>query len=263
MWSSSSSRPAPLIDAPASSTGHTPILEAIWYKRTDIVAYLAAKGAGLNVTTHYGFTLADHVAYALKANAVDHDKIKAIANAISARRKADENQTQATPLIAAAKSGDAAKVAELLAGGAEVDCRSPVLNGFDDDHTPLLLAARENHPDVVRMLLDAGADPNAVEPTFGAVPLHKATYNGHADIARLLVGARNIDLDFPGSSNGYTPLHDALWHGWEDCARVLIDAGARMDILAHDGKTPLVIAEEVFGPDHALTQALKSGGKAA
>ena len=39
------------------------------------------------------------------------------------------------------------------------------------------------NPDWVRdsaQLLKAGADVNAIEPTFGAVPLHKAVYNGPA-----------------------------------------------------------------------------------
>ena len=215
------------LDAPASTTGHTPLLEAIWYKRPGIAAYFAGLGAGLNVVTHYGFTLADHIAYALKANAVDHDRIETIAATINARRASDAARTAGAPLISAAKAGDTKTVGDLLAAGCEVDIRSPILNGFDDFHTPLLLAARENHAGVVSMLLAAGADPNAVEPTFGAVPLHKATYNGHAGITRILAAAKGIDLNAQGSSNGYTPLHDALWHGWEDCARILVEAGTR------------------------------------
>ena len=46
----------------------------------------------------------------------------------------------------------------------------------------------------------AGADVNAIEPCFQAVPLHKAVYNGHADITRLLVAHRGIDLDFQGGT---------------------------------------------------------------
>jgi len=251
------------LNAPTSTTGHTPLIEAIWYKRPDITAYFVDLGAGLNMLTHYGFTLADHVAYALKANAVDQDLIEAIAASIDARHASDQARIEAAPLIAAAKAGDTKAVRDLLATGAAVDVRSPILNGFDDFHTPLLLAARENHGDVVSLLLAAGADPNAVEPTFGAVPLHKATYNGHPEITRLLAEAKGIDLDFAGSSNGYSPLHDALWHGWEDCARILVEAGARLDRRAHDGKTPLDIVRDVFGDDHSLTRLIVERGKAA
>jgi uncharacterized protein len=245
------------VNAPTSMTGHTPILEAIWFKQPEIVSYLLERGAGLNVTTLYGFTLADHVAYALKANAVDHDKIEAIAASIEARRKADTAQTENTPLIAAALAGDADAVRRLLAGGAPVDDRAPFLNGFNDCHTPLLIACREGHEEIVGLLIDAGADVNATEPTFGAVPLHKATYNGHAGITTRLCAAPGINLDFQGATNGYTPLHDALWHGYEDCARVLVEAGARLDLRGHDGKPPLRLAEEKFGAHAPLTSLIR------
>jgi ankyrin repeat protein len=98
---------------------------------------------------------------------------------------------------------------------------------------------------------------NATEPTFGAVPLHKATYNGHAGIAALLAAEPGIDLDDQGPSNGYTPLHDALWHGFADCARVLVEAGARLDLEGHDGLTPAALAEAAFGADDRVTRLIR------
>jgi ankyrin repeat protein len=62
-----------------------------------------------------------------------------------------------------------------------------------------------------------------------------------------------VDLNFQGATNGYTPLHDALWHGYDECARVLVDAGASLDLVGHDGKSPADLAAEVFGSDHPLT----------
>ena len=132
-----------------------------------------------------------------------------------------------------------------------------MLNGFNDDHTPLLVACRDGHGAIAEVLLAAGADVNAIEPTFGAVPLHKATYNGHTDIAALLARQPGVNLDFQGPSNGYTPLHDAIWHGFDACARVLVEAGARLDLLGHDGKTPLDLARETFGDGHAITDLIR------
>jgi ankyrin repeat protein len=137
------------------------------------------------------------------------------------------------------------------------------VGGFDDAHTALLVAAREGHTALVEALIAAGADVNAVEPVFGAVPLHKATYNGRADITRILAGSAGIDLDYQGASNGYTPLHDALWHGFADCAEILLDAGARTDIVAYDGKLPLDLAIEKLGPAHALVARLHAARPAA
>jgi ankyrin repeat protein len=88
--------------------------------------------------------------------------------------------------------------------------------------------------------------------------LHKAVYNGHAQITSVLVAMPGIDLDFQGATNGYTPLHDALWHGYEECARILLDAGARVDLIGHDGKTPLDIALDVFGADHAIVDRVRA-----
>jgi ankyrin repeat protein len=123
-------------------------------------------------------------------------------------------------------------------------------------HTPLLVACRDGHEAIVTELLKAGADVNAVEPTFGAVPLHKAVYNGHAGITQMLVQQPGIDLNFQGWTNGYTPLHDALWHGFVDCARILVEAGARLDLKGHDGKLPIDIATEVFGKEDKEMVAL-------
>jgi ankyrin repeat protein len=158
--------------------------------------------------------------------------------------------------MAAVTAGDVDEVRRLIVGGAKVDERFPIVNGFNDAHTPLLVAARDGHVEAVKLLLEAGADVNAVEPTFGAVPLHKAVYNGHADSTRMIADRPGVDLNFQGATNGYSPLHDALWHGYEECARVLVEAGAALDLVGHDGKTPLALAREVLGPSHPLTELI-------
>ncbi|MCA8931168.1 MAG: ankyrin repeat domain-containing protein [Rhodospirillaceae bacterium] len=245
------------VDEPATSTGHTPLIEAIWFKRPDIAGYLLDHGAGLHVTTHYGFSLLDHMNYALNVNQIHTELLQQAAGLVRAREAKDQAAVAAQVLMAAVVAGDLDKVKSLLAAGAAVDQRTPVLNGFNDDHTPLLVACRDGHGAIAEVLLAAGADVNAIEPTFGAVPLHKATYNGHTDIAALLARQPGVNLDFQGPSNGYTPLHDAIWHGFDACARVLVEAGARLDLLGHDGKTPLDLARETFGDGHALTDLIR------
>jgi ankyrin repeat protein len=244
------------VDAPAATTGHTPLTEAFWYKWPDIVGYLLSRNAGLNLSTQYGFTLQQHVEYALNVNVIGGDKLRAAQELLTARQDADARASAGHALLAAVHADDVARVRELLAGGAEVDARFPVLNGFDDWHTALLVAARDGHTEIVSVLLAAGADVNAVEPTFGAVPLHKAVYNGHADITQILVDTPGVDINFQGATNGYTPLHDALWHGFEDCARILLRAGARLDLVGHDGRTPYEMAVATFGAQHELTREI-------
>ncbi len=45
-------------------------MEAAWYKWPDLVAFLIARGQNLNLATHYGFTLDDHIAFELNVNRV-------------------------------------------------------------------------------------------------------------------------------------------------------------------------------------------------
>jgi ankyrin repeat protein len=132
----------------------------------------------------------------------------------------------------------------------------PIIGSFDDGHTALLIAARNNQLEMLNELIAAGADVNAIEPVFGAVPLHKATYHGYEAVTQALANAAGIQLDYQGPSNGYTPLHDALWHGYPGCARILLAAGARKDLQAYDGKYPLDIAREEI-PGDPIIEELK------
>jgi ankyrin repeat protein len=246
------------VDAVASTTGHTPLMDALWYKWPEVTDYLLERNVGVNLSTHYGFSMKEHFEYELNVNTIGKEKLLAAEKSLKLRAESDERLVGEQQLMAAVSAGDEAKVKAELAGGAPVDARFPVLNGFNDEHTPLLVASRDGHTAIVRELLAAGADVNATEPTFGACPLHKAVYNGHAQITSVLVAMPGIDLDFQGATNGYTPLHDALWHGYEECARILLDAGARVDLIGHDGKTPLDIALDVFGADHAIVDRVRA-----
>jgi ankyrin repeat protein len=244
------------VDAVAPTTGHTPLFDAVWFKFPDLVAYLLDQGAGLNIPTHYGFSLQQHFDYEVGVNTTGEDEMARAARSYEARKADDERRAGEQALMAAVTKGDVDEVRRLVVAGAEVDERFPMVNGFNDAHTPLLVAARDGHVQAVTLLLEAGADVNAVEPTFGAVPLHKAVYNGHVDSTRIIAGRPGVDLNFQGATNGYSPLHDALWHGYDECARILVEAGADLDLVGHDGKTPLALATEVLGAGHPVTELI-------
>jgi ankyrin repeat protein len=246
------------VNSVCAMTGHTPLMDAFWYKWPQIVKVLLDNGAGLNLRTHYGFTLAQHVAFEKLVNFFGKDRFDQAENFLDERRKADEKSAAGHILMAAVVGDNVEAVQALLAAGFEVDKRYPIVNGFNDGHTPLLVACREGHVEIAETLIKAGADVNAVEPTFGAVPLHKAVYSGHVEITRLLVEQPAIKLNYRGATNGYTPLHDALWHGHKPCAEVLLDKKADISLCGNDGKRPADIAREVFSPEDSIHDRLRA-----
>jgi ankyrin repeat protein len=83
----------------------------------------------------------------------------------------------------------------------------PLLASADahDRHLALALAAQFGHVEIVRLMLDAGEDPDRYNPLGGhshCTPLHGAIGAGHEAVVRLLV-ERGARLN----------LKDVLWHG--------------------------------------------------
>ena len=99
------------------------------------------------------------------------------------------------------------------------------------------------HLDIVELLLDSGADINAVSKNkFVATPLQGAAVAKRIELARLLI-ARGAKLS-PRGEGGDSPLHECAGNGAIDIARLLLDHGADINAKDDEGKTPLAIALE-------------------
>jgi ankyrin repeat protein len=141
-----------------------------------------------------------------------------------------------TALMQAVKKNEATLVAELIKQGADV-------NELDDNKdAPLIMAAYLGYTDIVKLLLEAGADVSVVDPHMKATALHAAAYAGNTAPAKLLI-EYHIDINKQGPYNGYTALHDAIWQNNIDTAKVLIEAGANLHLQSNSGETPLEFAK--------------------
>jgi ankyrin repeat protein len=92
-----------------------------------------------------------------------------------------------------------------------------------------------NGPEIVKMLIDEGADPNAPTTggTFSETPLHWAASSDDVDVAVALIdGGADIEV-LGGSIAGGTPLDNAVGYGCWTVARLLVQRGARVDKLWH------------------------------
>lgn len=225
------------INVQAPIHGHTPLLDAVWNKRLPMVEFLLDRGANPDIQPH-AYTIDQFLSFATG----DDDVTPYLQGLDRARRRRAEHDDETLRL--AALEGDADKARAAIAQGADVNRRAT------DGQTPLLDAAQRGHAEVVRVLLDAGADPRITDSgNMTSTPAHKAAYMGHADVARLLVADPRLELNVQGPYNGYTPLHDAVWHGHVEAARVFVEAGARMDLRDLCGRTPLDMAREYGYPE--------------
>jgi len=106
--------------------------------------------------------------------------------------------------------------------------------------TPLLLACAYGHENVVRILLECGADVNAVENIMGNTALHYACQQGFIHIAHLLVqyhASCHVE-----NYDGDTALHIASTKGLHTVCYMLLDHGAMLQCRNKQGKTPLQVA---------------------
>lgn len=146
-----------------------------------------------------------------------------------------------TPLMSAAQRGDAAMVEKLLGVGADPNIQSKVAT-LDDSGglTALLVAVRQNKPDIVKLLIDNKADINKASGR-GVTPLMLACWQANAAIVQMLI-VREPQVGAT-DDQGQTALMYAVEGGDEGIVKqVLFNNEARVYVKSVEGATPLGIA---------------------
>jgi ankyrin repeat protein len=201
-------------------SGAKPIIVAMQYRHTAIALTLLEGGADINVRDRAGNTTLH-----LAAQVGDMNLVRALL-----ARHADPNARTPKSMAPMGARGGAG-----LGRG-----------GTAGEQTPLMIAARGDHEEVMRALVAAGADP-ALKAQDGTSLLMAAAAG-----ARLKTFAYAYELD-PNvevvTTTGNTPMHVAVGMNGRtqpdvcEVIRFLADHHASLDELNGAGRTPIAIAD--------------------
>jgi ankyrin repeat protein len=121
--------------------------------------------------------------------------------------------------------------------------------------TPLYCACGNGQLDIARLLVQAGAKPQASD-SFGRSPLHAAALNGQSNVVKWLIEV-GVPVD-ASDKRGDTPLHMAARNGMYGAVALLLDNGAEIERRNKDGLTPMHWA--VFSGSLKLVKELQRRG---
>ena len=138
--------------------------------------------------------------------------------------------TGESPLMTCARTGSAAAVKALLVRGAKVNEKET-----SKGQTALMWGVVGHHPDVVRLLIEGGADVNA---RSAITPVR--VYTGMRYITSPPAESAGTVVELP--EGGFTPLLFAAQQGEIESAKFLLAAGANVSDTAPSGTTALVVA---------------------
>jgi ankyrin repeat protein len=154
-------------------------------------------------------------------------------------------------------------VRKLVGHGADVNAhvKKEIKDGYRSNlnrigATPFLLAARAPDLDLMRVLLEEGADPTLITDNGASALMVAAgvgmwapgespgTAEESAEGVKQLIGL-GLDVNTV-DKNGDTALHGAALRGADATVKLLVDAGARLDVKNKLGHTPWRVAEGIF-----------------
>lgn len=222
--------------------GHTPLLRAVDTGQIETVEVLLNAKADPNVRDHNGKTAL--------MKAVESQKPAIVAlllsHGVDVKAVTPDGDS---PALTAAQDGlpESFEIIKML-GKAKAN-----MDASNAAYTPLFYAVNQSNKELVRVLLEAGASPDA-KTQFGKTPLHEAI--GNLEILQMLLAAKgnpNVTND-----RGETPLHEAIANGSLETVDALLKAGADVNKKSDSQLSPLMLASNLFKND--IIELLKKSG---
>lgn len=205
--------------------GSTMLHWAVHYDCIDLAGRLLKAGADANAATDLGMTPL--------GLACENGNSAMVHLLLQSGAQTTPPTPAVPPLMTAARVGNVDVVQALLAKGANPNGREPVRQ-----QTALMWAAANAHPEVVDVLLRAGALVGARTRTKGVVVQRGNRYAGVVSRQDALVSRGVVEMPTGGS----TALLFAARAGDVASARLLLAAGANVNDASPDGTTALVTA---------------------
>lgn len=263
----------------ADTLGRTALHEAAMQGSGDAIRLLLAGGARLHARAVIRAEDSDREWGTPLHLAAEHGKVEAVKALLSGddadmktlgRSHDDLAPLRANTALHLAAQFDRGDVAEVLIGaGADVEAIAPgnitaisvaiahgsvgvarvlfdhgaVLPSPEDSRasTPLQQAAEGGNVEMLKLLIDHGADVNEIKPSmYESTALHVVVANGHLQAVAFLI-SQNAAVDARGY-RGNTPLHTAAAKGSSAVVKLLLENGADANSRNEVRQTPIALA---------------------
>ena len=210
-------------------TGATPINEAAFQGKTQLIRYLLQFKPNLGIPDKRGYTALE--------NAIRKGNADAAVLLLQAQGQELKAPAFLRKLLSAAVKKDESVVVESL-----LHCGTSVVDLLPSGATLLDAAASEGAIKSLRVLLEAGADPNGTGKN-GTSPLEDACLKGFYSVAEMLLDNGAL-VNHVNEGSGRTALYAAASFGRGDVVSLLLTRRADPNVCGKDRRSPYKAALE-------------------